>query len=172
MQASPFAECQEPPMVRQWLLCAFLASSVLSLSACQQEAPKVENAVTKPANPADTEGWKKYVSAVVKSYVPAGQNARFFVTFAEANQDADKTARLVENTRNFLLRGVAEGTLLPFASPDSKLMADIVEKAFAEPQADKLKGSKVLFIGSPEEQERVKAAVTPWGAEFVFHEAK
>lgn len=159
-------------MLRQWLLCAFLGLSVLSLTACQQEAPKVENQVTMPTNPSDTEAWKKYVAAVVKTYVPPGQNARFFVTFAEANQDADKTARLIENTRNFLLRGVAEGTLLPFASPDSALMAEIIEKAFAEPQADKLKGSKVLFIGKPEEQERVRAAVTAWGAEFVFHEAK
>ncbi len=159
-------------MLRKWLLCALLGLSVLSLAACQQEAPKTESLIVMPTNPGDTEGWKKYVSAVVKSYVPAGQNARFFVTFAEANQDAEKTARLVENTRNFLLRGVAEGTLLPFASPDSALMADIVEKAFAEPQVDKLKGSKVLFIGKSEDQERVRTAVTAWGAEFVFHEAR
>ncbi len=147
------------------LLCAF------TLAACQKEAPPVA-VVTVPTSVTDTAGWKKYVTEVVKTYIPAGKNARPYVTFAEGNQDADKTARQVENTRNFLTRGVAEGTLLVFAAPDSPTMAGIVEQAFAEPQADKLKGSKVLFIGNAAEQERVRAAVTPWGPEFVFHEMK
>lgn len=157
-------------MFRRVASVLLLVMATLFLAACEQKAADT-GVVTAPTTN-DTEAWRKYVTAVVKGYVPAGQNARFFVTFAEANQDADKTSRMIENTKNFLSRGVAEGTLLPFASPDSKMMADIIEQSFAEPQADKLKGSKVLFIGKAEDQERVRTAVTAWGAEFVFHEAK
>jgi len=156
-------------MRRRVLAFASLLCAVFVLAACEKEAPVVA-ATAKPSSVSDTAGWKKYVTEIVKSYIPAGKNARPYVTFAEGNQDADKTVRQVENTRNFLIRGVAEGTLLVFAAPDSALMASIVEQAFAEPKADKLKGSKVLFIGNATDQERVRAAVTPWGPEFVFHE--
>lgn len=160
-------------MLRRILPLLLLALAAFTLGACDKgENKAASTAVVAPGDRNDTEGWKKYVQSVVRGYVPEGQNARFFVTFAEADQDEEKTGRVVENTRNFLLRGVAEGTLLPFASPDSALMADIVERAFANPQEGKLKGSKVLFIGNKAESDRVREAVAAWGADFAFHEVK
>ena len=151
------------------LVALFLAFS--TLTACQKEAPVVAE-VTAPTSAADTAGWKKYLTVLIKTYLPKDKNSRAYTIFADANQDAEKTARQVESTRNFLLRGVAEGTMLVLVSPDSAVIATVVEQSFAEPQTDKLKGSKVLYIGNSTELERIRAAVTPWGPEFVFHELK
>ena len=35
-----------------------------------------------------------------------------------------------------------------------------------------MKGVKVLFVGKAEDSERVKAAITPSGVDYVFAEAK
>ena len=154
-------------------LLALVVVSFLSLfvSACEKEAPKAPEVIA-PTMASDTAGWKKYLTEIIKTYLPKDKNSRAYTIFADTSQDADKTARQIESTHNFLLRGVAEGTMLVLVSPDSKLIADITEEAFKEPQGDKLKGSKVLYIGSKAELERVRAAVTPWGPEFVFHELK
>lgn len=160
-------------MSRRLLILLLLVCASLAIGACQKAADdQVATRLAPPTDINDTEGWKKYVQDVVKTYIPAGQSARPFVTFVEAAPTEERTNQFITNTRNFLLRGVAEGTLLPFASPDSALMADIVEQAFREPQAGKLKGSKVLFIGTAEYRDRVREAVTAWGADFAFHEAR
>lgn len=158
-------------MSRRLLALIAVCLSLFLLGACQKEAPK-EPEITAPTSASDTAGWKKYLTVLIKTYLPTDKNSRAYTIFAEANQDAEKTTRQIESTRNFLARGVAEGTMLVLVSPDSALIANVVEQSFAEPQADKLTGSKVLYIGSAAELERVRAAVTPWGPEFVFHELK
>ncbi len=158
-------------MSRRLLASVALCFSLFLLGACEKEVPKAPEIVA-PTSASDTAGWKKYLTVLIKTYLPTDKNSRAYTIFAEANQDADKTARQVESTRNFLARGVLEGTLLVLVSPDSALIASVAEQSFAEPQADKLKGSKVLYIGNSAELERIRAAVTPWGPEFVFHELK
>lgn len=159
-------------MFRRLIAPIALACALLTLGACQEAAPPPDPAKVVPANPADSVAWKAYVSAVSKTLVPADQSSRIFATFVEHNQDPEKTARTVENIKNFIGRGIAEGTTILFASPDSPVVADIVEQAFADPKADSLKTIRVIFIGQEAERERVRAAVTAWGANFVFHEAK
>jgi hypothetical protein len=51
-------------------------------------------------------------------------------------------------------------------------MADLIVMAFTTPDPNALKGSQVLFIGKPQDKDRVQAAVEAAGAKFVFVEAK
>jgi hypothetical protein len=159
-------------MFRRLLAPVVLVCALLTLGACQEPPPPPDPAKTVPTNPADSAAWKSYVSAVSKTYVPADQSSRIFATFVEHNQDEEKNARTVENINNFIGRGIADGTTILFASPDSPVVAEIIEKAFANPNPTLLKGIRVIFIGQKAEEERVRAAVTAWGATFVFHEAK
>jgi hypothetical protein len=159
-------------MFRRFLAIAALMGALFMLGACEEAPPPPDPAKIVPTNPSDSAAWKKYVAAISKTYVPADQSSRIFATFVEYGQDEEKTARHIENTKNFIGRGIAEGTTLLFASPDSPLMANIVEQAFADPRADLLKSIRVIFIGQKAEEERVRTAVTAWGATFIFHEAK
>lgn len=160
-------------MFRRIIASVALACALFALGACKQEAPKeADPAKVVPADASDTTAWRKYVQAVAKSYAPADQNSRFYATFVEHNQDAEKNKRVVENIRNQIAPGLAENTQLLYASPDSAIMADIIVEAFASPRADALKTVRVIFLGKPEDQERVRAAVSAWGADMVFHEIK
>lgn len=159
-------------MFRRLFASVALACALFTLGACEKAAPPPDPALNVPTNAADSVAWKAYISAVVKKMVPADKSKRIFATFVEQGQDEEKNARTVENIKNFVGRGIADGTLILFASPDSALMADIVEKAFVEPRPDLLKGISVIFIGQKTEEERVRTAVTAWGATFLFHEAK
>jgi hypothetical protein len=47
-------------------------------------------------------------------------------------------------------------------------MADMVIAAFDGVPADSMKNVRVLFIGKPADSDRVKAAVSPAGVEYVF----
>ena len=155
----------------QSLLFVLLAS--VGLTACQQGDQAAAPAATEtapmvaPANE-DNDAWKKYLAEVVKSYVPAGQSARLYVTFAAFGQDEEKTERMIDNTATFVSTGIAKGTFLAFGG-NSELAGNVVEAGFADIQEGKLEGVTVLFVGTPEDGERAKAAIEPWGATYVFH---
>jgi len=147
------------------------AAAVFSLAACEE---KVEEAaapeIVVPAGQ-DNDEWKKYVGAVAKSYVPKGESARLFVTYAGFGQEEEKTERMVQNTINFLSAGIATGTFLVF-SGDSALARQVIEESFYEPVEGKLDGVNILFIGSPEDEEAVRGMIEPWGATVLFHSTK
>jgi GTPase len=145
--------------------------TTFSLIACQkeQQASETETSavMTAPTND-DNDAWKRYLSDVVKSYVPAGQSARLYVTFAAFGQDEEKTERMIDNTATFVSTGIAKGTFLAFGG-NSSLAADVVMSGFANVQEGKLAEVTVLFVGTPEDGERARAAIEPWGANYVFH---
>jgi outer membrane biogenesis lipoprotein LolB len=160
-------------MAHRILAALLLALAVLILPACQQEAPKAaQDQAVAPTDPTDSMAWRKYVQAVAKTYAPSDQNSRFYAIYTDYQQDAEKTARQIEQIKTQIAPGLAQGTLLMYASPDSALIAEIIEKAYENPRADALKGTKVIFVGKAAEAERVKAAVGAWGAEFVLHEVQ
>ena len=101
-------------------------------------------------------------------YLPANSD-----TLTEADKDGrTQYARQLENVNTVVLRTVLPGNMLAFGSPDSARMADLIVAAFTGAEPDALQGSQVLFIGKPEDRERVKAAVEASGAKFVFVEMK
>jgi ADP-heptose:LPS heptosyltransferase len=137
------------------LLCASL------LVACGQK----ESAPTGPQVPTstDTKAWQGYVREVLKGRLDPG--ARPFVTLIPADKEPTD---YLQNTKDFLGRGVAQGTVLVFVSPDSAKAAELVLQAFAEVAPGSLQKVQVIFIGKEADRARVEAAVTPSGAIYTF----
>jgi len=96
----------------------------------------------------------------------------YFLPASETGIDAGEYDRQLENVQNVVQRTVLPGNMLAFGSPDPEKMAELIEAAFDGAPADSMKDVRILFIGSAEQGERVRAAVEPTGAVFVLHELK
>jgi hypothetical protein len=80
--------------------------------------------------------------------------------------------RMLEKARTDVARGIIKGNMLAYASPSSAKMADIVVESFSTVTPDTMQGVRVLFIGAPADDARVRAAVEPAGVDYKFVEAK
>jgi len=159
------------------LLIALLSMPLLA--ACQKEEAPAEGAaavqapLTRPATNDDAE-WGAYLSDVVTRnmgdvtrspylyYLPGSDSAGF-----EGARE-----RLTEEVSMAMQRGIVEGNLVAFGSPESAMMADIIVNAFSKVDPGSMKGVVLLFIGDAADNERVQAAVAPAGVEYKFVEAK
>jgi hypothetical protein len=159
------------------LLIALLSMPLLA--ACQKEEAPAEDVaavqapLTRPATNDDGE-WGDYLSDVVTRnmgdisrspylyYLPGSDSAGF-----EGARD-----RLREEVEMAMQRGIVEGNLVAFGSPESAMMADIVVGAFSKVDPGSMKGVVLLFIGDAADNERVQAAVAPAGVDYKFIEAK
>ena len=160
-------------------LALLLSLSLLAGCEKKEEAPVAPAALVAPTD-GDDMAWKEYLGKVVGQN-QEGVTDRVFPYYLPMNSDtlteADKDgrtqyARQLENVNTVVLRTVLPGNMLAFGSPDSTKMADLIVAAFTGAEPDALKGSQVLFIGSPADRDRVKAAVEAAGAKFVFVESK
>ena len=127
-----------------------------------------------PTDPNDTAGWKNYLVGIAKQnmegirqrpymyYVPAGDTP-------EVIEQAD---RQQSDITDVVGRGILPGNMIAFGSPNSTRMADIIIEAFKVARPASLKDVRVLFIGAVADEQRVRDAVAPSAAEFVFVEAK
>ena len=158
-----------------------LLLSLTLLAGCQkeEEAAPAPVALVAPSD-GDDMAWKEYLGKVVAQN-QAGVTDRIFPYYLPANSDtltegdADgrtQYARQLENVSAVVLRTVLPGNMLAFGSPDSAKMADLVVMSFTDADPNALTGSQVLFIGKPQDSERVRAAVEVAGAKYVFVEAK
>lgn len=158
------------------LLIAFFALSVV---ACDKQASAPAAAdqapLVAPTNE-DPAAWREYVSDTVKRNMQGVSSAPFvYLLPAESTQDFQGSYdRLLEKAKSDVDRGILPGNLLAFssASLSSAKAADLVVAAFADVKPDKLKGVKLLFIGKPEDNDRVKAAVQAAGVDYIFVETK
>jgi hypothetical protein len=92
----------------------------------------------------------------------------YFLPGESASDFQDQYDRLLEKAQADVGRGIITGNMLAYASPASAKMADMVIAAFDGVPAGSMKGVRVLFIGKAADGERVKAAVSPAGVEYVF----
>ena len=124
----------------------------------------------------DPAAWREYVTDVVGRNMEGVTNPPFvYLLPAESSADFQGSYdRLLDKAKSDVSRGILPGNLLAYssASLSSAKSADMVVAAFAEVKPDKLKGVKLLFIGKPEDNQRVKAAVAPSGVNYVFVETK
>ena len=154
------------------MMLALVALVALPLAACKkEEAPKVQ---AKPPMSAPASGerqaWVDYLNDVVPRHM-AGINNQPFVYLLPAEDTEgfeDQYERLLEKAESDVGRGIIRGNLLAYASPASSRMADLVVASFANVPAGSMEGVRVLFIGDPADDARVKAAVAPAGVEYVF----
>ena len=155
-----------------------IAAITVPFAACKKEddAPKAAKAaLTAPAND-DSAAWKAYVVDVVGRNMEGVTNQPFlYLLPAESSADFQGSYdRLLDKAKSDISRGILGCNLLAYssASPSSAKAADMVVTAFESVKPGKLKGVKLLFIGNPEDSERVKAAVAPSGVNYVFVETK
>jgi len=161
------------------LMIALLAVSV---AACQDSKEEEEAAaraaaanapLTAPVDGDDT-AWGNYLTDVVRRNLGNTVNSPYLY-YLPSEDSADfegEYERLREKAEADMLRGILEGNMLAFGSPASARMADLIVDAFSDVQPASMPGVRVLFIGKAEDSERVRAAVAPTGAEYIFVEAK
>lgn len=144
------------------------------LGACQkdqsQEAEKP--AMTAPATN-DENAWNAYLSDVVSRNLESATSTYVYVLPPVENPDFQGYYdRQLEKAEMDIERGIVENTLIAFGSPNSAKSADLAVAAFAKAAPGKFQGVRVLFIGAPADNDRVKVAVEPSGATYKFIEAK
>jgi len=156
-----------------------LAIALFALAACNKGAEEKKPAEAAPVVlTAPTDGndqaWKEYLKGVIKEHMKGlrGQAYPYYLPSSAAADFEDQYNRQLDNVSATVARTVTPGNMLAFGSPESARMADIVIESFKNAEAGSFKGVKVLFIGKAEDGERVRVAVEPSGAEYVFVEAK
>lgn len=158
------------------LLIAFFALSVVACDKQSNAPAAVDQAPLVAPTNEDPAAWREYVSDVVKRNMQGVSSAPFvYLLPAESTQDFQGSYdRLLEKAKSDVDRGILPGNLLAFssASLSSAKAADLVIAAFTDVKPDKLKGVKLLFIGKPEDNERVKATVQASGVDYIFVETK
>jgi hypothetical protein len=153
-----------------------VACLALPFAACKKaEAPKVEKPpVAMPTDPANKQGWQDYMGDVINRHMEGVNNQLFAYLLPPENAPdfQDQYDRLMDKAQSDVARGIIAGNMLAYGGPSSAKTADLVIAAFTGVQPGTMKGVKVLFIGTPADGERVKAAVEPAGVTYVFVEAK
>ena len=148
----------------------------LAFTACKkQEAPVATAAAPVPVPVNDNrQAWIDYLSDVVQRNMGGIQNQPYvYLLPGESTADfQDQYTRLAEKAKDDVGRGIISGNMLAYGSPASDKMADLVIAAFKDVPAGSMKGVKVLFVGKAADNDRVKAAVSPSGVDYVFVEAK
>ena len=153
-----------------------IACLVLPFAACKKaEAPKVEKpAVAMPTDPANKQGWMEYMGDIVTrnmdgvsnpnpyAYLLPAESARISRTSTTACSTRPERRRPRHHRRQHA--GLRRPVLGQDRRPGHRRVQGV--------QPGTMKGVKVLFIGTPADGERVKAAVEPSGVTYVFVEAK
>lgn len=162
-----------------------LMAGALLLAGCNQQgkdeaAKPAASETAAPATalvapPADDErAWKLYLVNVAKSHLDGIRSSpyMYYLPSAAAEDFQEQYERQRDNVAGAVFRGVLPGNMLAFGSPESGRMADLIVDAFEGVSPGSMKDVRVLFIGAPEDLDRVKAAIEPTGANVVFHEVK
>jgi hypothetical protein len=156
------------------ILLALAFSAVVGCG--KKEEAKVVAApvvIPPPASADDNQAWKLYLSNVVKQQMQGIKNSPYMYYLpASAKPETEEYIRQLDNVVGVVGRGVLPGNMLAFGSPDSANLANLVVEAFTDISAGSMKDVRVLFIGNAADNDRVKAAVEPSGATYVFHEVK
>lgn len=153
-----------------------LALAAVALAACSkkpEEKPAAAPIVLVAPTDGDSRAWREYITNVVRKHgsPDAQQNFTYFLS-AEQAADEEVYGRQVDNVGGAIGRGVTAGTQLIFVSPNTEKMVELVEEAFQYAGAGSMNGVRVIFVGNPEHEARVREKVEPTGAELVFVELK
>ena len=153
-----------------------IACLVLPFAGCKKaEAPVAEvKAPMSAPTTDDRQAWNDYLQDIVPRHMGGIVNQPYvYLLPGESAPDfQDQYDRLLEKTTQDVGRGIVEGNMLAYGGPASAKVADMIVASFKGVPPDTMKGVRVLFIGKAADNERVKAAVTPAGVDYVFVEAK
>jgi len=159
------------------LLAAIVLTASVALSACskheedQSAGAQAVEQVTKPTDPNDTQAWNAYLGQIVQANMQGMKADRpypYLVPAGDSEDDVARRDRQLQNVQDTVARGVLPGNMLVFAGPDSAKTADLIAEAFKNAEAGSFKDVIILFIGDQVDEQRVKDALTPTGAEVRF----
>ena len=146
------------------------------VAACQKEEKKevAEAAPLSAPKTSDENAWNAYLSDVVRGNLDgvSGNTYVYVLPAPEAATFAGEYERMVEKAQTDLSRGILEGNLVAFGSPNSAKSADLAVAALSKAEPSSMKGVKFIFIGDAADSERVKAAAAPAGVNYVFAQVK
>jgi len=161
-------------IARVSLFCLF----ALALAACgkqeddtaAQAQQQAQPATLTPPSGTDDKAWREYLMAVVKQNMQGIRNSPYLYYLPSATDPEfeAKYQRQLESVEGTILRTVLPGNMLAFGSPESGRMADLIVAAFGSAEPNAFQGVRVLYIGTAADGDRVRAAVEPSGAGFVF----
>ena len=129
--------------------------------------------LTAPTTNDDNE-WGSYLSQVVTRNMGEVTNSPYLYYLPGSDSEGFEGAheRLRDEIESAMQRGIVEGNLVAFGSPESAMMADDIVGIFSKLGPGSMKGVRLLFIGDTADSDRVKTAVAPAGVDYVFVEAK
>lgn len=158
-----------------------VALAVLAVAGCNKEdkgkteapAAVAEVVVSKPAT-ADPQEWKAYLTSIVKKHMDKRYKRpyMYYIPPAGGAEEQRQYDAQLENVQNAVGRGILAGSMLAFGGPDSGRTAQVIIDSFALAGPKSLKGVRVVFMGDAIDDEKVKAAIAPSEAEYIFEEAK
>jgi hypothetical protein len=161
-------------------VAVLLTLPLFAVTACKKEeaaapaAAPVAAPVTMPTDPNDTAAWKNYLVGVAKQNMQGIRQRpyMYYVPAGDTPEILEQVDRQESDVTDVVGRGILPGNMIAFGSPDSTRMADLIVEAFKVSRPNSLKDVRVLFIGAAADEQRVRDAVAPSAAEFVFVEAK
>lgn len=182
-------------MKKYVLRTIFAISTALLLVACgPSEAEKAKAAedaakaqamvreaaaLVMPKDTIDKAAWTPYFKAVVTKFLRDNSatvktNHPYVYYIPGGDDDAAKTDRqnALDNIVTTVQRGVLPGAFMAFCGPNSTFSADATIEAFKDAKEGAFKGVDIVFIGTPADSDRVKAAIDKTGATYHFVELK
>ena len=149
---------------------------LLPFAACKKHEAPQEAAVVAVALPSSDKqaDWIAYLNYKLQPYMDGitGSPFVYFLPSAGTEGFDGLYGRQLDKLKEDLGRGIIEGNMLVFASPAPDKEVEMIEAAFPGVPQGSMKGVKVIFIGPANLGDRVKAAVSPAGVNFIFVEAK
>lgn len=161
-------------LFRTLMVCIALLAGLAACKKDEAPAAPAQTELKAPVN-GDDKAWREYLTGVARQYAGRGEGAlRPFITYLRAGEDP---ARHIEQTLEFVARGMDKGTLLIFASPDSAFAADVISQIFSQAKPEDAarlgrNGVQMLFVGAPADEAKVREAIAVTGMQLRFHEAK
>ena len=123
--------------------------------------------VVRPSDPRDVDGWAAYLRLITQRNSQGLTQANSYLFFIPLDGE-NARQRQIEDFRDLAHRRIRPGNLIAFAGPDSSLAADTLVEAFRGESGDWAAGATLLFIGAPEDKERVFDALRVSGATLRF----
>ncbi len=154
-----------------------LLAAVCAVAACKKEeaapaaAPAAVEVVTIPTT-VDQSAWKPYLTSLVKKHMDKRYKRpyMYFIPAAGGDEEQRQYDAQLESAQAAVARGILAGTMLAFGGPDPGRTAQAMIDSFSYAGQGSLKGVRVVYIGAADQDARVREALVPTGAEYVFED--
>lgn len=160
-------------IINRLLLTACVVLPLLAGCKKEEAAAPVEKAAVAVPTTTDENAWNAYLSDVVTRNMGSATTPYLYTLPApDVAEYQGWYDRQLEKAKGDVQRGIGEGYLLAYGSPDSTKTADLLVASFEGAPVGMMKAVTVLFIGNQADEARTRAAVEPTGATYKFIAAR